>query len=113
MSERLCAARHCPTCFSEVEHLEKMLNGVGEQRDKLYKELQAALIKNQELVEAAGPVLQEMVKANPYDRRDVRFPSKAEVRLRKAVENCIEIRRCDCGLPSCRTCGDLDMERKA
>lgn len=38
-----------------------------------------------ELVEATGPVLDELVKANPYDRRDVRFPSKAEAALRKVL----------------------------
>lgn len=39
-----------------------------------------------EVVDTAGPVLDELVKTNPYDRRDVRLPSKAETNFRKALE---------------------------
>ncbi len=38
-----------------------------------------------ELLEACRAALAELHKANPYDRRDVRFPSEAEQAISQAI----------------------------
>ena len=45
---------------------------------------QAEIVR--ELVEAGRKALEEFLKANPYDRREVRFPSEAEQAIARAVE---------------------------
>lgn len=39
-----------------------------------------------DLLAACKALMAEMLVLNPYDRRDVRFPAKAEVLARKAIE---------------------------
>jgi len=50
--------------------------------DQRVRELEAQM---RELLEASRPVLDELVQKNGYDRRDVRFPSKAESAFRHAL----------------------------
>jgi len=45
-----------------------------------------------EIVSVIDEVLAEYEKSNPYNRKDIRFPSKAETRLRKLRKELMEIK---------------------
>ncbi len=85
---RLCAA-HDSEFKIRHQGLDVREREARSARDKMFSENTDLRKKLQDLVEATGPVFEELLKANPYDRRDVRFPSKAETLLRKAVEACV------------------------
>ncbi len=72
--------------------------------DEKQKAWDAATRQKNELLEAAGLAIEEFGKLNPYDRRDVRFLSRAEAALRKAVEACTETPKDGPPTKNCKRC---------
>ncbi len=63
--------------------LENCKHNAWEEGHVAGKTEQAEIVN--ELVEACQKARDELVKANPYDRREVRFPSEAEQAITKAI----------------------------